>query len=247
MDETKGHRTEQTEVGILSSSLPYVLPLAVPLLIAGLADWLPNGKPGLQVLKTLAMVVILGYYRRAYDEVRVRFGPPILTACLVGLALVAAWVWLDPYYPQCWAELALLCRSGLQTFPHAAKAASQFNPFVSGSMVSPLLAVGFRLVGAVILVPIVEELFFRSWLLRFMVKENFRTVPLGTFTWASFVWTTALFGLSHHEWLAGMLCGAAFSLLLYWRKDLFLCIVAHAAANLGLAAWVLSRGAWQFW
>jgi len=56
-----------------------------------------------------------------------------------------------------------------------------------------------------------------------------------------------LFGLSHHEWLAGVICGVAFNLLLYWRKDLFQCIVAHAAANLALAVWVLTREAWHFW
>jgi hypothetical protein len=70
---------------------------------------------------------------------------------------------------------------------------------------------------------------------------------MGTFTWLSFAGTLAFMGLTHHEWLAAVICSAAFNGLLYWRKDLFLCVLAHAAANLALAVWVLTNGAWAFW
>jgi hypothetical protein len=53
--------------------------------------------------------------------------------------------------------------------------------------------------------------------------------------------------LTHHEWLAAMVCSAAFNWILYWKKDIWACIVAHAVANLALAVWVITTGQWQFW
>lgn len=247
MRDSREHATAPSEVGLVASSLPYVLPLAVPLLISGLGDWLPGWRPVLYPLKVLATMLLLGCYRRAYGELRARLGGEVALACLVGLAVAAAWVFLDPYYPQSWGELRQLWQLGWQPLPHAAKVAAQLDPYAAGSLVPPPVAIGFRLLGAVLLAPVAEELFFRGWLTRFLVKGQFQIVPLGTFTWGSFVATTALFGLSHHEWLAGLLCGAALNMLLRWRRDLFLCMVAHAAANLALAVWVLMRAAWWFW
>jgi CAAX prenyl protease-like protein len=231
----------------LPAALPYVLPLVLSLLVTGVADYVPDWRIALYIIKVLGLALTLACFWRAYAEIQPALGFGVLIAVLIGLAVIAVWLSIDPYYPQSTAEFRSLLKDGWQAFPHAAKAAGQFDPGAGGDAFPPLLTIGSRVLGAVILVPIAEELFFRGWLIRFLVKDEFKSVPMGTFTWPSFLVTTLVFGLSHHEWLAGIVCALAFNMLLYWRRSLFACIVAHAAANLGLAVWVLSRGAWQFW
>jgi len=102
-------------------------------------------------------------------------------------------------------------------------------------------------VGAVIVVPLMEELFWRAFLIRWLVRADFKQVPVGTFSWPSFAVTVVLFGGEHREWLAGLICGAMYNWLLYKRKDVFSCVVAHAVSNAALTAWVLARGDWKFW
>jgi CAAX prenyl protease-like protein len=104
-----------------------------------------------------------------------------------------------------------------------------------------------RLFGAVIVVPVMEELFWRSFLIRYLVTPTFTMVPLGTFTPLSFGATVVLFGLEHHLWLAGMLAGAAYNLILYKTRRLWPCILAHALTNLLLGIHVLRTGEWHWW
>ncbi len=237
--------------------LSYLVPPGLFLSISGLADWWPAGRTLLYALKVVIVAGVLLYYfrRGAYPELTGSlFGGrpaasvgPVAVAAAVGVVVIAAWVGLDPYYPQGIAECKQVLSGGPHWFDHVAKLQGAFNPYAGGQLIPPGMAIVFRLVGAVLLVPIFEELLVRSWLLRLLIAERFRSVPIGAFSRLSFIVTTILFGLWHHEWLAGLMCGAAFTLLLYWKKDLWLCIISHAVANLALGGWVLWQGAWQFW
>jgi len=237
-----------------SSALPYLLPLFLFLAPGLLADYWAPGRTLLYALRVvLGGAALLAYWRRgAYPELREPLpGDAALLAGLVGVLVIVAWVALEPYYPQGFQEWKGLLLGGRPAggvwFAHAGKLEAGFDPSMTGQIIPPGLALTFRLIGAVLLVPLMEELLFRSWLLRSLVDTDFRRVPVGTFTWLSFVATTLVFGVSHQEWLAGIITGAAFALLLYWRRSLLVCIVCHAIANLALAAWVLVRGAWGFW
>ena len=92
-----------------------------------------------------------------------------------------------------------------------------------------------------------EEVFFRSFLYRYIAKPEFLTVPLGQFLWTPFIVTSVLFGFEHREWLAGILCGFAYQGLVCRKKRLGDAIVAHGITNFLLGVWVIHRGAWQFW
>ena len=109
------------------------------------------------------------------------------------------------------------------------------------------LLIFFRLLGAVIVVPIFEELFWRSFALRWLIDENFNSVPIGTFTWFSATAVILAFGFEHHRWLAGILAGVLYHALLYYKKDLSACVIAHAVTNLLLGIYVLSTQQWSFW
>src|SRR5262249_2231755 len=104
-----------------------------------------------------------------------------------------------------------------------------------------------RVVGLVVLVPVVEELFWRGFLIRWLISPNWQRQKPGQFTWFSFVAVTLLFALAHREWLAGAgFCGVLNGRL-YWKRDLWNCVVAHAISNLVLAGYILSTGNWQLW
>jgi CAAX prenyl protease-like protein len=121
-----------------------------------------------------------------------------------------------------------------------------YNPFQEAASFGFVLA-GIRVFGAAVVVPLTEELFWRSFLIRFLIKSSYTSVPLGSFTLLSFVATVVLFGLEHHLWLAGMMAGVAYNLLLYKTGRLWPCIVAHALTNLILSIHVLVTREWQWW
>ena len=108
-------------------------------------------------------------------------------------------------------------------------------------------ALGFRVVGSVLTVPIAEELAFRGYLIRKLVASDFENVPPGTFTWLSFLASSLLFGVLHNSWVAGTLAGAGFALALYHRGRIVDAIVAHMTSNALVAAAVLAFGQWRLW
>jgi hypothetical protein len=92
-----------------------------------------------------------------------------------------------------------------------------------------------------------EEVFYRSFIYRYVAKADFLSVPLNRFLPGSFVLTALMFGLSHNEWIAGILCGAAYHWLVLRKNRLGDAMTAHAITNFLLGAWVVWRGAWHFW
>ncbi len=109
------------------------------------------------------------------------------------------------------------------------------------------LVVGSAIIGTSVVVPVVEEFFWRGFLLRWIINADFRKVAIGTFSWPSFLLTTVLFASEHNRWLVGLVAGVAYNLLLYRTKSLYACIVAHGVTNLALAIYVLTTGEWSFW
>jgi hypothetical protein len=230
--------------------LPYVAPMAI--YMAFLFVQSPENLLWMYPVKTLAVAAALWWFRKEYEELyahrhtdaptpypseegnkSVRLpsfggaGGGFLLAVIVGLVAIAIWIALDPFYPK---------MSASQPFDPTQLESSTKWTFI-----------GFRILGAVIVVPLMEELFWRAFLIRWLVDADFKRVPVGTFTWLSFAITVALFGAEHNEWLAGLICGALYNWLYYRRKDVFACVVAHAVSNAALAAWVLARGDWKFW
>ena len=107
--------------------------------------------------------------------------------------------------------------------------------------------IAVRFIGAAMVVPILEELFWRSFLLRYIINPDFKQVALGTFSWFSFVAVVILFGLEHHRLIQGMIAGAIYTALVVRQKSLRGCIVAHGVTNLGLGIYVLATQSWAFW
>ena len=121
-----------------------------------------------------------------------------------------------------------------------------FDPYLHLSPTQAIVWIGFRLAGAVLVVPIAEEFFWCGFLIPWLVRSDFQTPP-GTFTWISFLITSSLFAAEHAEWLVGLMAGIAYNLLWYRTRSLKACILAHGVTNLGLGVWVLATAQWSFW
>ena len=181
-----------------------------------------------KLLITLGVLVLLW---PAYGEIQLRDLRKVgntLTSLLCGILVFALWINMD------WTF-------SFQSQPRG------FNPQLFTDEAGRWLMIAARITGAVVVVPVMEELFWRSWLLRYLIKADFTSVPVGSFTLFSFLAVSVLFGLEHHFILAGIMAGVMFNGIFYVTRSIAQCILAHAVANLFLAGYVLLTGKWLFW
>jgi exosortase E/protease (VPEID-CTERM system) len=104
-----------------------------------------------------------------------------------------------------------------------------------------------RVVGSCLLVPVVEELAFRGFLLRWLVSPEFEHVPPRAWTWWAVLLSSIAFGALHSHWILGTLAGLAFAAARLRRGRLSDAVLAHALANAGIAVAVLGFGRWDLW
>jgi hypothetical protein len=208
-----------------------VAPFALYMALLVLQSWAPGSLWWIYPLKTLAVAAVLWGLRGYYVELRPAFPA---AGIAVGIAAIVVWIAIDPYYPKLSALLG-------QTPP------SPFDPTTLTPIAVRWMFLAFRVAGAAVVVPLMEELFWRGFLIRWIDNPNFKAVPLGAFAWRSFVVTSVLFGIEHEQWLAGVVCGALYNGLLYRERNLFSCVLAHAVSNTLLAVWVLAYADWKFW
>jgi CAAX prenyl protease-like protein len=182
-------------------------------------------------VKAFSVALLLFLYRKSYSEISLRdLLSPSTTLISVVNGITVFFVWIYMEFP-------------FATMGHP----PGFNPNVFQDNSTRIFMTAVRLSGAVLVVPVMEELFWRSFMIRYIVSPNFSKVPLGLFTWPSFLITVVLFGLEHHLFLAGLMAGIAYNLLLYRIRSIAHCIVAHAVTNLALGIYVIASGNWYFW
>jgi CAAX prenyl protease-like protein len=212
--------------------IPYVVPFGIYML--SLMFQSDRNLWWFYPLKISLVAAALWYFRKDYPELRWPSARSWAFAVVVGLVAIVIWIAIDPFYP------------GISQIT-TAKTPKPFDPHTLPSVAGMWAFISVRTLGAVLIVPVMEELFWRAFMIRWLVKEDFKSVPLGVYTFQSFAWTVVLFGLEHDQWLAGLICGALYNWLFYKCKDVTACVVAHAVSNAALAAWVLMRGDWKFW
>ncbi len=105
-----------------------------------------------------------------------------------------------------------------------------------------------RMIRAVIIVPIVEELFWRAWMMRWLIDNDFQKVPLGKYAPQAF-WIVALLFASEHGsyWDVGLLAGIIYNWWMVRTKSLGDLILAHALTNFILGVYVIAYGKWEYW
>jgi len=187
-------------------------------------------------VQTVICGALLAWGWRRYDwRASSAVAPAALMTDAIGLAVGAAAfvIWVAP---QQWMG-----------FPPRLDG---FNPeFFRASGWPYFLNTGVRFVRLVIIVPLVEEIFWRSFLLRYLIEEDFTRVPFGAFSWKSFGIVTAGFCLEHAmtDWPAALATGLLYNFLAYRTRSLRACVLAHATTNLLLGIYVLHTRQWGFW
>lgn len=211
--------------------IPYAVPFVLFLLLTEPARYFPSLVPYLYITKTVLVGSLLWAWR---DKYRADLSSPLsmgewVTAVLCGLVVLILWIAPEKFLFQVGQGAA-------------------FDPHGLGE--SPAAVIGLiavRMFGSSVVVPIMEELFWRSFLMRYLVDPKFRSVPMGTFTWFSFMGTAVLFGLEHHRVVVGIIAGLLYGGLLLYQKNLRGVIIAHAVTNLGLGIYIVVTGSWFFW
>jgi CAAX prenyl protease-like protein len=208
--------------------VPYVL---IVLLTAFQDGFEGPGRYWLYLAKMLVGLWCIWEMRSLVPEMRWAFS---WEAVVVGVGVCVMWVGIDPYY----AHNEVLMNAGAPWNP--------VKQFGEGSFMG-LFFVAVRTFGSAIVVPPIEETFFRSFLYRYFVRTEFTTMPFNRVHWLSLVVTSACFGAVHYQWLAGFLCGLSYQWLVIRKNRLGDAMTAHAITNFLLGVWIYWRGDWKFW
>lgn len=177
---------------------------------------------------------------------------------VAGLALVWLWRQYDelkqcPAYLSAWmmaviAGIAvfILWINLVQPWMLLSEMGSGFDPRDADGQMNWALA-GIRLAGSALVVPIIEELFWRSFIMRWLDRQDFLSLDPAKVSQKALLISSALFALEHTQWFAGFIAGYAYGWLYKKTGNVWAPIVAHAITNATLGIWVLNTGHWQFW
>lgn len=179
-------------------------------------------------LQTVVCGAVLIYYWRFYE-----LHWPVQIAFTVFVAIAVLILWIAPQL--------------LLGFAHRNHG---FDPGVFDS--APLLkiaSIALRFLRLVVVVPLLEEIFWRGFLLRYLISEKFTEVPFGRFTWFSFTIVTIAFACAHAgaDFWPALITGALYNLLAIKTRSLASCVLAHALTNLGLGIYIMQTRQWGFW
>ena len=214
-------------------ALPYVVPMAAFLGLSAVEGMFPGPLwyPWLYALKIAIVSGLVWACRSTWRDLAPRpSGGALALAIALGLAVAAVWVGLDGLYP----------------IPKFLGTRAAFDPNELPK-VGRWAFLAVRFAGLVLLVPLMEELFWRSFLMRWVIDPEFTKVPIGRVTPPALAATSVLFALAHPEWLPALLTGLAWAWLVARTKNLSACVVSHATANLALGVYVVLTGDWKYW
>ena len=219
------------------AALARILPFVAFMVLLALRGAMPaDGSWGIDPkwvygITVLVVGALLAWYWREYGELSAQLLPDFkefALAVVVGVVVFALWINLDAP----WMRLG--------------EASAIFIPVdANGQLQWPLLIV--RWMGAALLVPVMEELFWRSFLMRWVENPQFESVVPQRVGLKAVVLSTFVFVLAHTLWLAAIVAGLAYAWLYVRTGKLWVPILAHAVTNGVLGVWVVMTGKWAYW
>lgn len=187
-----------------------------------------------QILRVVVMLAVLWFVARPVIDLRARH---VAATLGIGVAVFVVWVAPDlliPGYRHFWL------------FDNAITGKAATSLSKSSTLNGPVLAL--RMFRAGVIVPIVEELFWRAWLMRWLIDNDFQKVPLGKYTAQSFWLVAVLFASEHGSyWDVGLAAGIIYNWWMVRTRSLGDLILAHAVTNFALSAYVIAAGKWEYW
>lgn len=215
-------------------SLPYVLPFVVFVVFLVLQQYSPLPVAVDYPLRIVLLAAVMWYFSRPVIDLRTSH---TLATVLLGIAVFVIWVAPDVLFPH-YREHWLFQNSVL----------GHLNNKVPPELLTSPVVLWSRIVRAVVIVPILEELFWRAWLMRWIISPRFQDIPLGTYSPVAFWVTAALFASEHGSyWEVGLIAGIAYNWWMIRTKSLGDCILAHAVTNACLCGYVVATKHWEYW
>ena len=214
-----------------SSTLPFALPMAAFVILTALEGQFGRGLyPALYAAKVVLALGVLLRSAPAWRGLLRWETKAILLGILAGAIGLPLWLGLDAVTPH---ASFLGTREAL-------------DPATLGAWRVPFLAV--RFFGLALLVPLIEEIFWRGFLLRRLSDpEKWAKLSVERFTPAAALIVSGVFALAHPEWLAALVYSLGLCGLLRATKSLAACVTAHAVTNLLLGIYVSLTGNWRLW
>ena len=216
------------------TSLPYVVPFGAVIALLAVHPLLPLSPLAEQVVWILVMTAVLIGVARPVLDFRIRnWGGSVL----VGAAVFAIWIGPDrifPGYHTYWLFTNSVTGSVAATLPESSR--------------GDWAVLTLRTLRAAVFVPIAEELFWRGWLMRWIVSQDFPKIPLGAWSARAFWIVAILFAAEHGAlWDVGLAAGILYNAWIVRTKSLGDVILAHGVTNAVLSAYVIFAGQWQYW
>ena len=216
-------------------TLAWVGPFAVFMGWLALDGMLPLENPTKEIVRHLVLIAALVGFSRHVIARHWR-APHWMGSILLGVAVCALWVAPDALVPG-WRDHWLF-QNGVT---------GRITTSIPPGELTPLMLV-LRTMRAALLVPVLEELFWRGWLPRWLQDQKFWRVRLGTYTTFAFWATAALFAAEHGPfWEVGLLCGVIYNWWMLRTRSIGDLILTHAVTNLALSLYVILTGSWKFW
>ena len=218
----------------LARILPFALYIAFLVIAAPLAERTGMDVRWMYAVQIACVIAALVYFWPDYAELRepppdtpLRGAAGWVAALSLGVAVWALWIWLD-------------------FSPFAFAPGPGYQPLDEAGALIPLMVV-VRIFGAAVVVPVMEELFWRSFVQRWLDRPDFLSQPACTVTLRSLLFASLAFGFEHGQWAAGIVAGLAYGGLYLKSGRLWLAIVSHGLTNLLLGLWVVHTAQWHFW
>jgi CAAX prenyl protease-like protein len=196
-------------------------------------------------LQTVICLALLIFFWKQYDFRPVRGLGIAVLAAVIGIA-----IWILPGHLYVSQEMEA---GTFWSYFGFAERKEGFNPsFIEDhSLFWYWMAVVFRFLRMVVVVALIEEIFWRGFLMRFLLRMdgNYWKVPFGQFHWLTLVVVTGLFVGIHgpDDRFAALIYGLLTYAVAVRTKSLAACVVMHATANLLLGIYTMSTGQWGYW
>lgn len=214
--------------------MAYVAPFATYAFFLGLRRYLPIGPETEYALRILTVAAVALIFSR-----NILRGRPARKAAstAVGAAAFVIWIAPDLLFPGMrahWLFENALTGSAHSSLPESLRGSTAF--------------LALRIAGSAAIVPVAEELFWRGWLMRWLVSRDFHHLPLGACSAFSF-WATAVLFASEHGpyWDVGLAAGIVYNWWMIRTSSIPDCVLAHGVTNLLLGVWVVGAGQYQYW
>ena len=241
-----------------SPLLAHVVPLLAFMLLSEIASLVKIENSALPWYRSapehwvypMQCVIIAGvlWFFRSHYTLRPWRGWPLAVA--LGIVGIAVWIlpsWLHETLPRDDAKLPAWYEWLGITARREGFDPTLFSNDSAAYWTTTLL----RLARMTFIVPLVEEIFWRGFLMRYVQagERPFLRVPFGQHSWAAFVIVTGAFMLIHQpsDYLGAWVFGSLMYLLAVRTQSLGACVVMHATANLALGLYVLRTEQWGLW